>query len=134
MTINREVEEALRKWHSERVLAMAGCVALAACLIQPLILDCDVGRIPHHHMILLPQNAIESLQIFDAIRVPEPFSTSRMPYLTLEVEFLEAPPVQQTVAHGHIDTKAWRVAQSGELAGLQGCHQQPKACDGHGVR
>src|SRR5215510_11182808 len=97
---------------------MAGGVALPVFLTQPLILNRDVGRIPHHDMVLLPQNAVESLQVFDAIRVPEPFSTSRMPCLTFEVEFLEASPVQQTVAHSHIEAKARCVAQGGEFAGL----------------
>src|SRR5262249_48535491 len=93
--------------------------ALAVCLIQPLILDRDIGRVPYYDMVLLPQNAVELLQALRTIRVPEPFSTSRMPCLTLEVEFIEAPPVQQTVAHSHVEVKARHVAQGGELAGLQ---------------
>src|SRR5262245_55662268 len=118
MPIDRKVEKAFSERHSKRVLAMAGRVALPVCLVQLLILDRDVGRIPHHDMVLLPQNAIEILQVLHAIRVPEPFSPSRMPCLTLEVEFLEAPPVQQTIAHGYIEAKARRVAQGRELAGL----------------
>src|SRR5262245_4514888 len=113
MTIDCKVEEAFRERHSKRVLAMAGRVALAVCLVQPLILDRDVGRIPHHDMVLLSQNAIERLQVFNAICVPEPFSTSRPQCLTLEVEFIEASPVQQTVAHSHVEAKTRSVAQGG---------------------
>src|SRR5262245_41175905 len=109
MTVDRKIEETFCEWDSERVFLMTGLrEALAICLVQPLILDRDVGRIPHHHKVLLPQNAIEILQVFDAIRVPKPFSTSRLPCLTLEVEFLEAPPVQQTVAHSHVEAEARR--------------------------
>jgi hypothetical protein len=126
MPIDRKAEEALSERHSKRVLAMAGRVALAVCLVQPLILDRDVGRITYHDVILLPQNTIDNLQVFDAIRMPEPFSASRMPCLPLEVEFIEAPPVQQAVTHGYIEAKAWRVAQGGELAGLQGATSSRK--------
>src|SRR5262249_14952011 len=94
IAIDSQVEEALSEWHSKRVLAMAGRVALAVCLVQPLLLDRDVGRIPHYHMVLLPQNAVERRQCRGTRRVLNLFSTPRLPRLTLEVKFLEAPPVQ----------------------------------------
>ena len=50
-------------------------------------------------------------------------------------KFLEAPPMTKvTVTHCHIDTKSLaHASQGGEPARLQGCHQQPKARDSHGI-
>src|SRR5262249_51275965 len=56
LTIDRKIDETFCEWDSERVFLMAGRVALAVCLVQPLILNRNVGRVPHYDMVLLPQN------------------------------------------------------------------------------
>src|SRR5262245_46911522 len=58
ITIDSQVKEAFSERHSERVLAMTGRVALPVFLVQSSILNRDVRRIPYHHVVLLPQNAV----------------------------------------------------------------------------
>ena len=112
---------------------MAGRAALA-CAGSALILDRDVRRIPHHDMVLLPQNAIESLQVFDAIRVPEPFSPFRMPCLPLRSSSPKRRPCGKTVTHGHVEAKARRVAQVvGWLACRAATSSRKRAMAGIGV-
>ena len=93
MTIDSKVEKALRERDSQRVLAMAGRIAIPIRLVKRLILDRDVGRIPHHHVVLLPENAIQLRQILRTVDMLADRLHAGDPRLTLEAEFAKPPPV-----------------------------------------
>ena len=59
MTIDSKVKKTLSERHRKRVLSMAGREAIAIRLVERCILNRNIGRIPHHHMILLPENAVQ---------------------------------------------------------------------------
>ena len=51
ITLLSKFEEQLHERHAERVLAMTGLVTLPVCLVQGLVLDRDVGRIPYDDVV-----------------------------------------------------------------------------------
>src|SRR5690606_12169791 len=59
----RELPKSLDEWHAERVLHVTGGVELPVRLIQRLVLNRDVWRIPHHRVVVLTKDAIGRLRI-----------------------------------------------------------------------
>ena len=72
---------------------MAGRVAIPIRLVKRSILDRDVGRIPHHHLVLLPKNPVQLRQILSTVDVLATANLPEVHCLAFEVEFAKPPPV-----------------------------------------
>ena len=72
---------------------MAGREALAVSLVERLIFDRDVWRIPHHHMVLLPKNPIQLRQILRTIHMLAAANASEIHCPAFEVQFTKSPPM-----------------------------------------
>ena len=80
----RKPEEALHERHGQRVLALAGAIAITVRRVQRLVLDRDVGRVADDDVVpAVGQNLLQLTQVLGAVgegsrgRCPRPRSADR---------------------------------------------------------
>ena len=139
VAFDREVEEALHEGHGERILAGARGEARAVELADGAVLHGDVGRIADDGVVLLPEDAVEGLDVLDLVVVLEFVAED---FLGVEgalraggeaLARAEAPPVQEGIAGGDVDFEIVGIAQPGDAGDAQGGEEQAEAGDGDDV-
>ena len=93
MTMAGKLKETFSKWDSERVFSMTSRVTVPVSLVKRNILHCNIGRIPHYYMVLLPKYTVQFRQVLCMVDVLSTANAPEIYCLALEVEFAKPLPV-----------------------------------------